>query len=100
LILNGTKKLCLLNVLKTASTYLGKTIFYYYENAKIVIVNSLSGKNYKVDDYTIMKSGSYLTIFPIPELTLKDKLTYKNVSYNIQSLVFENNKILCEVKAA
>lgn len=99
-ILNSTKKDAIKNILTTAKAVSGKEIYYYYENGKIVITENLTGKNYQVNDYTIEKKGSCLTIFPIPELTLKDTLTYMDTSYNLKSLIFENNKILCEVKAA
>lgn len=100
IILDATKKECIFNILQTAKEYLGSNIYYFYEDGKIIITEELSGKNYIVDDYTIIKNGSHITIFPIPELTLKDILTYKDVSYNLKSLIFENNKIHCEVFAA
>ncbi|MBN2544590.1 MAG: hypothetical protein JXB50_02255 [Spirochaetes bacterium] len=100
IVLKGTKKQCLLNVIKTASTYLQKTVYCYYSAGKIVITDNLSGKIFNVDEYTVRKEGLYITIFPIPELTIKDQLSYNNTIYNLESLVFEDNKILCEVLPA
>jgi hypothetical protein len=100
IVLNSTKRDALKQILKTASDYSGSKIYNYYNEGKIIITNSLSGTTYKVDDYTIEKVGQYLTIFPIPTLILADSLTYKNKSYNINALIIEDNRMLCEIEAA
>lgn len=99
-IFNSTKRDAIKNLLSTVKAFSGKDILYYYDDGKIIITENLTGKSYQVDDYTIEKRGSYITIFPIPELTLKDSLTYNKKKYSFKSLVFENNKIICEVTAA
>lgn len=99
IVCSGTKRNSLYNIIKTVSEYLQKPVYYYYDNAKIVITDSITGTIYNINDYTIKRNGSYFTIFPIPELTLNDQLQYRDINYQLQSIIFENNKMLCGVKA-
>jgi len=74
-----------------------KTDFYYYFDDKLKIKKELKGETYKIDDYTIKMNSSHITIFPLPGLSLADKVSYKGKEYNLKTIIMQNKNFLIEV---
>jgi len=96
IITKSAKREVLKTLLNTIEEVL-KTDFYYYFDDKLKIKKELKGETYKIDDYTIKMNSSHITIFPLPGLSLADKLSYKGKEYSLKTIIMQNKNFLLEV---
>ena len=96
IITKSAKREVLKTLLNTIEEVL-KTDFYYYFDDKLKIKKELKGETYKIDDYTIKMNSNYITIFPLPELSLADKVSYKNKEFSLKTIIMQNKNFLIEI---
>ncbi|MEM4711168.1 MAG: hypothetical protein QXL18_04425 [Candidatus Woesearchaeota archaeon] len=97
IVLDIKKRFVILTLLKTIERIKKNEVYYYIENKKLNIKSKLEGKIYKIDDFIINSNENKINIFPLPELNLEDKISYKNKEYSIKTITMTNRKFIIEV---
>ncbi len=90
------KRLVIKTLLNTIKNVLN-TNFYCFLEDKLQIKKELKGKTYKIDDYIISLNENKVTIFPLPGITLEDKVSYKGREFNVKTITMTNRNFVLEI---